>query len=126
MVKAIFENGKYARWIKDFQQKNLETISFSNRVSSLNNMGIKLESLNPLQISTKDISMEDFENLGLLSNYYDYLKRTYGEKAEGCYIISVDGKLYTLMEDVRTNGEEQVILVVDTNDNAEVTPLFAI
>lgn len=126
MVKTEFENGDYARWIKEFQQRNPDSISFSNRIDSLNRGQIQIESLNPLKIRSKDITPKDYENLGLLTDYFNYLKEAYNVEDPESLVISVEGKLYTLMEDIKCMGEDTVIIVIDTDDNAEVSPIFKI
>lgn len=126
LVRTDFQDGSYAKWIKDFQQRNPETISFSNRISTLNKGTIQIESLDPLKIKTSEITSHDFEQLGRLAQYYDYIKKAWKRSKHTSIVISVEGKLYTLMEDTKSTDSDTVILVVDTDDNADVKPLFIV
>lgn len=124
-VNISFENGEYARWIKEFQRKNPDTISFSNKLSTINKIGVKVVSLKPLKIEAKDISSKDFENLGLLVEYFDYIRTAYHRSSISSFVISVDDILYEISED-KSDSDERVIRVVDIKDDTDVTPIFRI
>lgn len=123
-VVASFMDGSYAKWIKAFQRKNPETISFSNNLSVLNKSEIHLVSLNPIKIEAKDISPEDFENLGLLPKYFDYVRGITHRSKERCIVISVEGILYELCDD--STLTERIINVIDINDDTDITPVLTI
>lgn len=111
----------YAKWIKEFQRRDPDTISFSNSVDALNRIGgIKLKRLNPLEIETSTISPSDFKQLGQLDAYYTFACKQVNKRYGSSLVISVDGIIYTLISDV-INGKS-VITVVDTNDDIKETP----
>lgn len=111
----------YAKWIKAFQRKNPDTISFSNSVKAINRAGgVRIKSLNPLEVETDTISEADFKQLGLLDDFYTFACKQVNKKYGSSLVISVDATNYTLLAD-ELNGES-VILVVDTNDDTKETP----
>lgn len=116
-----FKTGDYPRWVASFQQRNPDSISFSNRVSAINNMGVQLVSLNPLKIRSKDIEPEDFENLALLSKYYSYLKTEFHiEESQKTVVIEVDGRKYALTDVTTTTDKETIINVVVIDNDSDI------
>lgn len=119
-----FTNREYAHWIKEFQRKNPDTISFSNKLDTLNKNSIKIVSLKPLKIETSEISSHDFEQIGLLEDYFDHLCKEVGLSGSNSILISISGTLYSLHSSIE--GGERVIRVIDVKDNTDEKPSIVI
>lgn len=119
LIRTDFTNGTYAKWIKNFQRTNIQTISFSNNINAINKTEtIKIVSLDPLKIESQNISSKDYEMLSELTNYFDYLANEHNNPNINKIIISVEGTLYTLFKE---NG---CINVLDTDDNDKTGEIY--
>lgn len=123
-IRESFENGEYAHWIKSFQRKNPDTISFSNSIDTINKGCIRLVSLNPIKIETSEISSNDFEQLGVLNEYFDYICSRANIVGVNSIVISIGGTLYSLNKD-NENGEE-FIRVIDINDESDTKSIIVV
>lgn len=117
MVRSDFTNGDYARWIARYQQKNPDTISFSNDVDKLNNQGVSIVSLNPLMIKSGDASMEDIVNLGSLVEYFDYLVEKIGEPDRKSVSVLVGKNVYSVSKSV--TNDKTVVRVIKVGNSGE-------
>lgn len=119
LIRTDFTNGTYAKWIKNFQRTNAQTISFSNNINAINKTEtVKIVSLNPLKIESQNISSKDYEMLSELTNYFDYLANEHNNPNTNKIIISVEGTLYTLFK------EKEYVNVIDTDDNNKTGEIY--
>lgn len=118
---TAFINGDFARWIRDYQQRNPDTISFSNSVKKMNEQGVKIVTLSPLTIESGDASTNDMENLANLENYFNYIVDTINDGPRDTVTVMVGTDVYSLTKSIEDgNNIIRVIKVSGESVDLEI------